>query len=228
MAQRWSAHDYDRDWRSNPGFDHRRAQRENFADHSGVDEYGPYGYASSPVYDYGADYDGSRYSSSDQVRRGVGWREEMGREVGEFFDDDIDERRSDRNERRMREIRRSMRGRGPRPVFSDDEHLRDRICWRMHDDDDLDASEIHISVRDGEATLSGVVDDNAEQRRAERCAESTSGIRHVHNRLRTREDERRRGEYGRRSFGNLFEQDAGAVHGYDLEGRQRRRERERS
>lgn len=216
MAQRRSAHDQ------------RSAQRENFGDYGGVDEYGPYGYASSPVYDYGAEYDGSRYSSSDQVRRGVGWRDEMGREVGEFFDDDYAEQRSDWNERRMRDIRRSMRGRGPSPVISDDERVRDQICRRMSDDDDLDAEDVRIHVHHGQVTLDGVVEDASERRHAERCAQSVRGVRRIRNHLRTREDEhRRQGEYGRRSFGNLFEQDAGAIHGYDVESHQRRRERDR-
>ncbi|HYD89661.1 MAG TPA: BON domain-containing protein [Vitreimonas sp.] len=227
MAQRWSAHSYDRDWRGSPGFDYRNAQRENYADYGG-DESSPYDYTRGPTYDYGASYDSSRYSSPDYMRRGEGWRQEMGREVGEFFDDDYAERRSDRNQRRLGEIRRSMRRRGPSPVIEDDERLRGKICRRMREDDDLDASDVHVRVRDGEATLEGVVDDPDERRHAERCAHSVRGVRFVRNRLRTREDERRRGEYGRRSFGNLFEQDAGAIHGYDLEGRQRREMRQRA
>jgi hypothetical protein len=55
---------------------------------------------------------------------------------------------------------------------------------RLSDDSQLDASDITVSVKDGEATLSGTVQSKFAKRRAEDCADAVSGVRHVQNNLR--------------------------------------------
>jgi osmotically-inducible protein OsmY len=54
------------------------------------------------------------------------------------------------------------------------------------DDDQLDASEIEVSVEKGEVTLQGHVDSRAAKRRAEDCAEAAVGVSHLQNNLRVR------------------------------------------
>ena len=48
----------------------------------------------------------------------------------------------------------------------------------------LDASDIDVTVTDGEVTLTGTVWSREEKRRAEDIAESVPGVRHVQNNLR--------------------------------------------
>lgn len=104
-----------------------------------------------------------------------GWRERTGDEVRSWFGDEEAERR-----RRMDEYR----CRGPRDYTRSDERIREDVCDRLTDDPIIDASEIAISVANGEVTLSGTVDTRLEKRRAEDYAEDVSGVKNVHNQLR--------------------------------------------
>ena len=75
-------------------------------------------------------------------------------------------------------------GRGPKDYQRSDERIREEICDRMTDDDNLDASDITIQVKQGEVTLAGAVTDREQKRRAEDMAESISGVREVTNNIR--------------------------------------------
>lgn len=79
------------------------------------------------------------------------------------------------------------RGKGPAGHRAD-ERIRDRVCESLTDDDEIDASDIAVSVTGGEVTLSGTVDDRRAKRGAEDCAYSVTGVRDVQNRLRVRDD----------------------------------------
>jgi hypothetical protein len=76
------------------------------------------------------------------------------------------------------------RGRGPRNYQRSDERILDDVHHRLTDDADVDATEIEVTVRDREVTLSGTVADRFQKRRAEDVAESVSGVTHVQNNLR--------------------------------------------
>lgn len=78
----------------------------------------------------------------------------------------------------------SHRGRGPRGYKRSDERIHDDVCERLTDDHFVDASEITISVADGEVTLSGSVASRDQKRRAEVVVDGISGVLDVHNRLR--------------------------------------------
>jgi hypothetical protein len=67
-----------------------------------------------------------------------------------------------------------------------DDRIREDICDRLSDDDEVDASEITVNVKGGEVTLEGSVTDRYSKRRAEDIVESVSGVQDVSNRLRTR------------------------------------------
>jgi hypothetical protein len=66
------------------------------------------------------------------------------------------------------------------------------VCESLADDDQIDASQIEVTVRNGEVMLSGVVEDRRTKRNAEDCAYSVSGVRDVQNLLRVKDDERTR------------------------------------
>ncbi|HET9953161.1 MAG TPA: BON domain-containing protein [Polyangiaceae bacterium] len=80
----------------------------------------------------------------------------------------------------------SFYGRGPKGYTRSDERIREDICDRLSDDDELDASDISVSVKNGEVTLEGEVADRASKHRAEDIADAVSGVTDVHNRIRAR------------------------------------------
>src|SRR5690606_11858476 len=51
------------------------------------------------------------------------------------------------------------RGRGPRGYKRSDDRIREEVCDCLTDDDRLDASNIEVTVKDSEVTLSGYVTD---------------------------------------------------------------------
>lgn len=78
----------------------------------------------------------------------------------------------------------SFAGRGPRGYQRTDDRMREDVCERLTADPWIDASDVEVTVRAGEVTLSGTVRDRNEKRHAEDLAERTSGVREVHNNLR--------------------------------------------
>jgi hypothetical protein len=77
-------------------------------------------------------------------------------------------------------------GKGPKGYVLSDERIREDVCDRLSDDDEVDAGEISVSVKDGEVTLEGSVSDRHSKHRAEDIAESVSGVREVTNKLRAK------------------------------------------
>ena len=76
------------------------------------------------------------------------------------------------------------RGKGPKGYKRSDERIREEINERLSDDDHVDASEIVVSVSNGEVSLSGTVSDRASKRRAEYIVEEIAGVKDVENRIR--------------------------------------------
>jgi hypothetical protein len=75
-------------------------------------------------------------------------------------------------------------GKGPKGYTRSDERIREDVCDRLSDDDEVDASDIAVTVKDGEVTLDGTVPDRRSKHRAEDLAEAVSGVKDVHNSLR--------------------------------------------
>jgi len=76
------------------------------------------------------------------------------------------------------------RGRGPKGYKRSDERILEDVCERLTEDRFIDASNIEVTVKDGEVTLSGTVASRGLKHRAEDLAELASGVRHVQNNLR--------------------------------------------
>jgi osmotically-inducible protein OsmY len=74
-------------------------------------------------------------------------------------------------------------GIGPKGYQRSSEHLRELVCERLERHGHLDASNIEVTVENCEVMLRGSVEDRAQKRMAEACAESVRGIDDVHNRL---------------------------------------------
>lgn len=75
-------------------------------------------------------------------------------------------------------------GKGPKDFKRSDERLCEEVCEHLMADPDIDASEISVTVKDGEVTLEGSVENRQSKRDAEDCAEHVLGVRQVNNRLR--------------------------------------------
>ena len=65
-----------------------------------------------------------------------------------------------------------------------DASIREEICEQLTHHPDLDASDVAISVVDGEVTLEGTVHDRRHKRGIEDVAHHARGVRDVHNRIR--------------------------------------------
>jgi osmotically-inducible protein OsmY len=168
----------------------------------GYDDWSSGGGRFSSGYRGGGGYGGQeRYSEyrGDRSRRysGAGGRfyggGERGYEQGErdFWDkagDEVSSWFGDRDAERRREMDQH-RGRGPKGYMRSDERIKEDVNDRLTDDGSLDASEIEVDVTEREVTLSGTVGNRFDKRRAEDLAESVSGVSHVQNNIRVRQNE---------------------------------------
>jgi BON domain-containing protein len=81
---------------------------------------------------------------------------------------------------------RGQAGRGPRDYQRSDSRVLEDVCDRLSDDDQVDATDISVDVKNGEVTLTGTVADRFMKRRAEHVAASVRGVIDVQNQLTRR------------------------------------------
>lgn len=79
------------------------------------------------------------------------------------------------------------RGKGPRGYQRTDARLHELVCETLTEDDQVDATDIEVSVRGGDVVLAGHVPARSMKRRAEDCIEQISGIKDVQNQLKVSE-----------------------------------------
>jgi len=82
-----------------------------------------------------------------------------------------------------------FRGKGPKGYQRSDERIAEEVNQALADDDDLDASDIEVSVSSGEVTLTGTVSNRQAKRWAEDLVEGISGVVEVQNHLRVKREE---------------------------------------
>lgn len=123
-----------------------------------------------PGRSYGAPYGGS--AGGERGAGAYGWAERGGAFGGE---------RSS-----FGSSRSGFSGRGPKGYTRSDDRIREDVCDRLSYDDEVDASDISVSVKDGEVTLEGTVDDRYSKHRAEDIADAVHGVRDVHNKLKAK------------------------------------------
>lgn len=157
--------------------------RDSFRDR---EDYGRRGYGRD---DYGRNDYASRARSyeSDEGRGGRGWWDRTSDEVSSWFGDEDAERRRRMDEQGQGGRGGGHRGRGPRGYTRSDDRIRDDVNDRLTDDAYVDASDIDVTVSGCEVTLGGTVDSRMARRRAEDIAEAVSGVTHVQNNLRVRQ-----------------------------------------
>lgn len=76
------------------------------------------------------------------------------------------------------------RGKGPAGYVRSDDRIREMVCDCLTDHDEIDASHIEVSVKNGEVTLSGAVEDRRTKRMVEDIIDNLSGVKEVINQLR--------------------------------------------
>jgi len=81
-------------------------------------------------------------------------------------------------------LRGGFAGRGPRNYTRSDDRIREDVCDRLSANDEVDASDITVTVQQGEVTLSGTTPDRHQKRLAEDIAEDVQGVKDVHNQLK--------------------------------------------
>lgn len=161
---------------------------------------------------YGRDYGRGHEDDDDprsyrsgrpgQDRDERGFFSRAGDEIASWFGSDAAERRRERDAREGESTARHHIGRGPRNYRRSDSRIEEDINDRLTRDPYVDASDIEVSVKDGEVTLAGHVDSRSDKRRAEDLAEDVSGVRNVQNNLRVRGREGTGSGYGASGYGS--------------------------
>lgn len=123
----------------------------------------------------GSDYGNVSHRDRDNDRN---WWDRASDEVSSWFGDEEAERRRDRDKQL------SHRGKGPKSYTRSDDRIKEDINDKLSDDPFIDASDIDVTVSNGEVTLTGTVDHRSTKRRAEDLAEAVSGVKNVENRIR--------------------------------------------
>jgi osmotically-inducible protein OsmY len=201
--------DYDRDYDRDYNRDYERDYGRGYGSRSSYTGYtnpiygGGYGTGfSSRDYerDYGPSY-GPRYERTDYSLRGGrgrsdyqpnrlrsdydyqerGFLDKATDEVASWFGDEDAAAR-----RRMDAQLGEHRGRGPRGYKRSDERIKEDINDRLTYDSFIDASDVEVSVANGEVILSGTVNSRSAKRYAEDIAELVSGVTNVENHLRVK------------------------------------------
>jgi hypothetical protein len=106
-----------------------------------------------------------------------------------FHDGEIPRRRSVWD--RIRRVLGPHTGKRPKNWRRPDAPIHDDVCVALSEHGDIDATDIEVTVKDGEVTLEGTVRDRGSKRAAEDVAAQVRGVSDVHNRLtiRKRDDD---------------------------------------
>jgi osmotically-inducible protein OsmY len=140
-------------------------------------------------YDIGRQVSGGSHFSSDRDRRG---------QFGPSFNRNTEGSSRWEQERDWgQHSAQRFRGKGPKGYQRSDERIREDINDRLSDSDDIDATEIELTVQNGEVTLTGTVAYRTEKRIAEDIADSVSGVKNVENRIRLGQQNPTESESGR-------------------------------
>jgi len=150
--------------------------------HSGT--YGGYtGYAGYGAPSRQESYGGERYGREPQSRIDRNWEYERNRERDRDWNEDT------RDEREGPGIMESIGrffGFGPKNYRRSDERITEEVNDRLYRHPDIDASDVDVTVKEGEVTLSGTVDSRRAKYLAEDLCDQVMGVKEVNNQLRVR------------------------------------------
>jgi osmotically-inducible protein OsmY len=138
----------------------------------------------------GRDQRTGRYGSEGELRDsrygGDQWRQGQQFDQGGFNQGQSNQ--SQYNQGQYRQYSQGQfTGRGPRNYKRGDDRIAEDINERLTQHGTLDASDIEVSVQNGEVTLKGNVDSRQAKRLAEEIAESASGVKDVTNQIKVQQ-----------------------------------------
>ncbi len=156
------------------------------------------------AHDYGDDLDDGRFQTHPMQRAGSGFAQSAPQPRG------ASRRGTDESgfgarpygEESRYGTQQRMRNRGPRNWQRSDERIREDVCERLSALDDVDVSDVSVSVEQGKVTLSGTVGHRADKHRIEDIADDSAGVRDIDNQIHVRrDDERSTGGFWSQLFG---------------------------
>jgi len=143
---------------------------------------------------------GSRYGPQESWQRERDERRGEGRSVTGYATEYPPARGHDSPPWRF-SMQQRRRNRGPRNWQRSDERIREDVCERLVALDDVDVSDVSVSVQQGTVRLTGSVVERSDKHRIEDVADDSIGVRDVDNQIRVRRDD----VHGSRGFwGQLF------------------------
>ncbi len=77
-------------------------------------------------------------------------------------------------------------GRGPKGYARSDERIREDVCEQLSENDEVDASDVEVTVSNREVTLTGTIETRRMKHIAEDIADAVSGVNDVHNNITVR------------------------------------------
>lgn len=86
----------------------------------------------------------------------------------------------------QRAVHGLFHGKGPKNWVRSEQRIHDEVCERLAHHHDVDASDIEVTVKEGEITLTGTVSDRRMKSLAEDVIEDLVGVEDVHNRLKVK------------------------------------------
>lgn len=142
----------------------------------------------------GGGYYGSDHSRINDIRRGRDYEQNAGYRdsyehlpTGQWPEvEEAARRRGFDLKQYELEQRGVHRGKGPRSYQRSDARIREDVNDLLLEDRYVDATDIDVTVENGEVILTGTVDDRNTKRRAEDILEDVPGVKHLENRLRVR------------------------------------------
>jgi osmotically-inducible protein OsmY len=121
---------------------------------------------------------------SDRSSDMYGGRQSSGQSLGQYGSQQGLQGQQDQSQGRYA-------GRGPKGYKRSDERIKEEISDILTRDQNVDASEIEIEVKDGEVTLTGTVTERRMKHHAEDLIEKCSGVKDVTNNLRVQKESQR-------------------------------------
>lgn len=109
----------------------------------------------------------------DESNYGRGWNQNMGG--------------WNQGQEMRRENERQYVGRGPRGYKRSDSRIEEDVNERLTQHGMIDATDIEVSVQNGEVTLRGYVDRRMAKRLAEDIADSVFAVKEVHNQIKVKQ-----------------------------------------
>lgn len=128
------------------------------------------------------------WGNEGYIRQGMDYGSGMGRGYSGYNEgaqrSSTQQRYGSQGYQGFRQQQPSHRGKGPAGYQRSDERIREIVCEALSDDHNVDATNIDVTVKNGEVVLSGTVDDRMQKRMAEDCVFQISGVKDVQNQIR--------------------------------------------